>query len=200
MRQGDNIRHALIDNTIHVIAAGGFENATTRNIAKYPSPHFTGTINDAYIYRIFGSKEGLYDEVFATLDAELTAAFCTRLHNVHIDSQSSKEILRYLFDGVWSFVLRNEDRCRCYVRYYYSIYFKEGSQRKHRETFGQIVTTLRPLFKDEADVTAVMHSAFTAILDFAIRVYNGDLNNTDDNATHIFYVLYSIMSPYLKQA
>ncbi|MBO7296405.1 MAG: TetR/AcrR family transcriptional regulator [Clostridia bacterium] len=199
MRRAEDIRQALIDNTIHVIAAGGFEYATTRNIAKYPSPLFAGTLNDAYIYRVFGSKEGLYDEVFATLDAELTAAFCSRLRSLDRSDKSAKEILLYIFEGVWRFVLRDEDRCRCYVRYYYSIYFKEASQRKHRESFNQIVKGLLPLFKPEADATAILHSAFTAILDFAIRVYNGDLENTENNTKHIFNVLYSIIAPYLKE-
>ena len=199
MRRGDAIREALIDNTIHLIAQGGFESATTRNITKYPSPYQVGKLNDAHIYRVFGSKEGLYAEVYATLDAELTFAICNRIASIDTATMSAKEIMTYLWEGIWPFMLHNEDRCRCYVRYYYSIYFREGSQRKHRETFERVANTLRPMFKEEADVTAILHSIFSAIMDFAIRVYNHDLKDTPENAAHIFNVLYCMMSSYLKQ-
>jgi hypothetical protein len=56
----------------------------------------------------------------------------------------------------------------------------------------------KPLFKEGTDVKSVMHSAFTTMLDFAIRVYNGDLKNTEKNAEHIFNIVYCMMLMYLK--
>ena len=43
-----------------------------------------------------------------------------------------------------------------------------------------------------------MHSVLTALLDFAVRVYNGDLKDSDTNARHVFNVLYCMMASYFK--
>ena len=59
---------------------------------------------------------------------------------------------------------------------------------------------MTPIFKDEADVEAILHSVFTAMFDFAIRVYNEELENSDINRPHIFNVLYCMMATYLKES
>ena len=107
-------------------------------------------------------------------------------------------MLQAIFNDMWKSLLRNEEHCRCYIRYYYSTYFKGKSLKKHNDLFNEIVLGFKPLFKEDTDVKSVMHSVFTTVCDFAVRVYNGDLNDTDRNAEHIFNVLYSMMSMYLK--
>jgi hypothetical protein len=54
-------------------------------------------------------------------------------------------------------------------------------------------------FKDEADVVAILHSVFIAFFDFAIRVLNGDVENSEENRPHIFNVLYCMMATYLNR-
>lgn len=77
--------------------------------------------------------------------------------------------------------MSNEERCRCYVIYYYSNYFKGKSREAHRQLFAGMEEELTPLFKDEADVNSILHSAFTALFDFAIRAYNGELEDNEIN-------------------
>jgi hypothetical protein len=43
-----------------------------------------------------------------------------------------------------------------------------------------------------------MHSVFCALLDFAIRSYNGELLDRKENRIHIFNVLYNMLKCYLK--
>ena len=83
--------------------------------------------------------------------------------------------------------------------YYYSIYFKGESLETHQKHFTSIVKSFNPLFKEEADVISIMHSVFTALLDFAIRVYNGELEDSDINRPHIFNVLYCMLATYFKE-
>lgn len=199
MKNEAQIRDALIENTIHLIAQGGFEKATTRNIAQGGSDSCHVTLNDAYIYRIFGSKEGLYAEAFAKLDRELNLAMCRRLDIMEFGQHPIFEDMYYLWDGIWNFVLRNEERCRCYTRYYYSVYLREGSLRRHRESFQVIADRMRGVFKEEADVTAILHSALTTILSFAVRVYNGDIVNNEVNSKHVFNIVWCSLSTYLKE-
>ena len=102
------------------------------------------------------------------------------------------------FNRIWRFLLQNESRCRCYVRYYYSAYFREQSMREHRRLLYSAEEYFIPLFKGESDVASLLHTTFMTMLDFAIRVYNGDLENSEENAYHIFNLLYDSLSSYFN--
>lgn len=99
----------------------------------------------------------------------------------------------------WQFVLSNEERCRCYVIYYYSNYFKGKSREVHKRLFEKMALEITSIFKDEANVLSILYSFFTALFDFAIRVYNGELEDSEISRPHIFNVLYSIMATYFKE-
>jgi hypothetical protein len=99
----------------------------------------------------------------------------------------------------WNFILGDEERCRCYVRYYYSVYFKGSSREAHIRMFSGMISDMTPIFKEEANVSAIMHSVFTTLFDFAIRVYNGDIADDEVNRVHIFNVLFCMLSTYLKE-
>ena len=197
MKGEQAIRELLIDNTIRLIAAGGFEKATTKAITFSGESLPDTKMNEVYIYRLYGSKEQLYAVAFESLDKEFVSALrkCTEILK---GEGTVKERMQKVFLRVWAFLLKNEDRCRCYVRYYYSVYFRGESLSNHNKIFSEIVDNFSPLFKEEADVKSIMHSVLTTILDFAIRVYNGDLENNDINTPHIFNVLYCTMMTYFK--
>lgn len=200
MKDLSEVKELYITNTIHTIAEGGFEKATTKELT-----HCGGTIpgfkmNEVYLYRIFGSKEALYEAAFTRLDRELFSALVDAHRLVGGFDVDRKQRLYDFFLLAWRFVLHNEHRCRCYVRYYYSIYFKGTSRDAHNELFTKIVSSISPIFKEEADVLAILHSVFTSLLDFAIRVYNGDLIDDDLNRPHVFNVLYCMMSTYFRDA
>lgn len=61
-----------------------------------------------------------------------------------------------------------------------------------------IVNNFNALFKEEANVKAIMHSVFNVLLDFAIQVYNGEIVDNETNRVHVFNVLYCMMMTYLK--
>ena len=198
MTNEQEIREPLISNTIRLIGEGGFEKATTKAITYSGDQLPSLKMNEAYIYRLFGSKENLYEKAFECLDKEFVFALC-RCQNSYASSIGTvKEKLYEFFLQVWRFVLKNEDRCRFYVRYYYSSYFKGSSLFNHHRRFDNIVAGFSPLFKPEAEVRAIMHSVLTTLLDFAIHVYNGDLENNEENVYHIFNLLYNSMRSYLR--
>ena len=200
MKNGEVIREALLNNTIHLIGKSGFEGATTRAIVCEGIEDPAIRLNEVYIYRIFGSKELLYEEAFLRLDRELFCAFQNEVRATGGFEEDTREKLYDFFLKAWRFILGNEERCRCYVRYYYSVYFKGHSLKHHKEQFEEMVAEMTLLFKDEADVEAILHSIFTALFDFAIRVYNGELEDSDINRPHIFNVLYCMMATYFKDS
>ena len=198
MKRETDVRDILIENTIHLIAEGGFEKATTYAITHTGQKLRDIKMNEAYIYRLFGGKEKLYDAVFNSLDRELVGVLQQSITAVGDSPTEVRDKLYAIFEPIWRFVLSNEEHCRCYVRYYYSAYFKGGSLQKHNEQFDTIIKRVSPIFNEQADVTAIMHSVFTAMLDFAVRVYNGDLEDKESNTPHVFTVLYGMMANYLK--
>jgi len=198
MKREAEIKELLISNAIHLIAEGGFEKATTKELTHSGGDLPDLKMNEVYIYRIFGSKENLYAEAFLCLDRELYDTFKSGIGNVKNLTLDPKEKMYKFFLGAWKFLLGNEERCRCYVRYYYSIYFRGDSLVTHNKLFHGMISELEPMFKDEADVGAILHSVFTALFDFCIRVYNGDLEDSEENRPHVFNVLYCMMSTYFR--
>jgi len=198
MKYEAEIKELLINNTIHLIADGGFEKATTKELTHCGGDLPNFKMNEVYIYRLFGSKENLYEAAFLRLDNELYEAFQKGIVVITGCEGSVREKMYHFFLLAWPFILGNEERCRCYIRYYYSIYFKGESLAAHKKLFGEMISVLTPLFKEEADVFAILHSVFTALFDFAIRVHNGDLENNDENIPPVFNVLYCMMSTYFK--
>jgi hypothetical protein len=153
-------------------------------------------MNEVYIYRLFNSKEQLYEAAFVSLDSELFAALKTGVDSVGGFGGDKKQKLYEFFLKAWRFILNNEANCRCYIRHYYSIYFKGNVKENHRRYLNTMVYAFGPLFKKEATAYAILHSVFSLLLDLAIRVYNGELEDNYENRTHIFNVLYCIMETY----
>ena len=198
MKYEQEVRDVLISNTIRLIAEGGFEKATTKAITHGGEQLPNVKMNEVYIYRLFGSKEDLYSFAFSCLDKEIVLALRKCFQTNQNQDCDIKERLHGVFCDAWHFILGNEDHCRCYIRYYYSVYFHGESLKAHNQLFDEIILAFSPLFKEEADVKSIMHSVFTTILDFAVRVYNGDLENTQINEEHIFNVVYCMMVTYFK--
>ena len=200
MKREEKIKNLLVSNAINLIAEGGFEKATTRELAYYSGNLPDIKMNEVYIYRLFGSKENVYAAAFIYLDDELFDAFKSAIRAVGGFTEDVKEHLYQFFLLAWRFILKNEVHCRCYVRYYYSIYFRDESKERHKKKFDSIIVPMAAIFKEDANVSAILHSVFTAVLDFAIRVYNGELENNDDSRHHIFNVLYCMMATYFRES
>lgn len=198
MKHEQEVKDLLIRNAIHLIAIGGFEKATTKELTHNGGSLPDFRMNEVYIYRLFGSKENLYEQAFILLDRELFSTFRAGARAVGGFQEHTKEKLYDFFLLAWQFVSGNEERCRTYVRYYYSVYFKGHSKEAHSEIFADMVERMTPLFAEGADVVSILHSVFTAVLDFAIRVYNLDLEDNEPNRRHMFNVLYCMVATYLK--
>ena len=113
------------------------------------------------------------------------------------DGNRKERFYRY-FLLVWNFILSNEEKCRCYMRYCYSVYFKNDSEKYHSENFENIVNNIAPYFKSEVSLSAVMHSVFAILLDFAVQVYNGQVENDENMKSQIFQTIYTMLSPYFN--
>ena len=192
MKSEQKIRGVLIDNTIRLIAEGGFEKATTRAIAFSGQPLLDIKMNEAYIYRLFGSKEKLYEAAFKYIDGEIAFAFSACFQKIISSKSDVKTKMQELFFEVWRYMLENESYFRYYTRYYYSAYFDDANLEAHLENYKGITSALTPFFKDDVDVKAIMHSVYSAMLGLAIRVYNGYMQDTQESAQHVYTILHQM--------
>ncbi len=198
MKREADVKELLISNAIHLISEGGFEKATTKELTHCGGDLPDFNMNEVYIYRIFGSKESLYESAFLMLDREMFGEFHREIREMGGVDGVTKEKLYAFFLRAWRFILGNEDKCRCYVRYYYSVYFKGRVRETHLMLRREFCEEMAPLFREDADVPSILHSVFTSFLDLGICVYNGELEDNEINRSHVFNVLYSIMRSYLK--
>ncbi|MBQ9860024.1 MAG: TetR/AcrR family transcriptional regulator [Clostridia bacterium] len=190
----DEIRRSLIDGTIHVIAKEGLDKTSTKQIGMATS------INEAYIYRCFAGKEDMFAKTFDALDEELFSKAMQHVEIMHMAGMSFELRCRLYFSSVWSFLLSNRNKCLTYVQYFYSPYFVKYSVDTHRKRFNPLVVQFKAAFKDEANVWMILNHILNVMLDFAIKVHNGQMPESDDYSEHVFRVIYASVKQYFRNA
>ena len=188
------MRSALVDRTIKVIATEGLDKTTTKAITL-------GTgINEVYIYRHFSSKEDLLSKAFDSLDTELVCEVMYHFSVMEDTSLDYETRCRIYFNKIWGFLLGNRDKCLAFVRYYYSPYFARISAKAHKERYGKVIEMFSRAFIDEADVWMILNHIINVMLDFAVKVHNGQMSEEDDYAEHVFRVIYASVKQYFRDA
>ncbi len=178
-------RRILIDATIQVIAREGWDKATTKAIAR------EADMNEVYIYRIFGDKEGLIVAAFEDLDRELKDALIENVDRLYASERGMKERCYDFFDRVWKFLLQNQPKCTAFLRYYYSPYFKKNSAEKHRELFDPIVLRIAPAFIKGSEPWLLLSHIMDIMLASAIKVFNKEVPENDPTEKHVFELVYA---------
>ena len=188
-----NYREILINSTISVIADEGLDKTTTKTIVN-------GTgVNEAYIYRFFDGKEDLLSKTFAFLDEELVRNIMDRIDVIDMKELNYEMRCRLIFDSLWRFLLGNKDKCLAYVRYYYSPYYQKYSVKEHQERYKPLVSKIGKVIKAEANTWMLLKHALNVLLDFAVRVYEGEVSDCEDTTTHVFLLVYNSLKPYFKE-
>ena len=188
----EEARQKLIDGTIHVIADEGLDKATTKLVGQYTD------INQVYIYRCFKSKDDMFAKMFDVLDNQLLHTVTQNIDIMYMTGIEFKVRCKVFFFKLWSFLLANRENCLSYVRYYYSPYFKTYSEAIHKQRFWPVVEQFRGVFIDEADVWMIINYILNVMLDFAIKVHQGEMSEDDDYAEHVYRVIYAAVKQYFK--
>ena len=189
-----DMREKLIARTISVIANEGLDKTTTKAIT-------TGTgINEAYIYRHFSDKTDLLSKTFDKLDDELVAKVAQHLPVMYMQELEYELRCRVFFEAVWKFILGSKEKCLAFIRYYYSPYFTKYSVESHRKRYVPIVEKFKDAFKDEADVWMILNHILNVMLDFAVKVYNGEMPDSDNYSEHVFLVIYRSVEQYFRKS
>lgn len=188
----EEIRSALIDGTIRVIAREGLDKASTKQIGLETST------NEAYIYRCFADKEDMLAKAFDSLDGELFTETMRHVEVMYMEGMAFAIRCRAYFFAVWKFLLGNRDKCLAYVQYFYSPYFRKHSAQGHEKRFVPLVNKFRDAFRDEADVWMILNHILNVLLDFAVKVHNGIMSGSEEYAEHVFRVIYASVKQYFR--
>lgn len=190
----DELRQKLIDGTIRVIAEEGMGGTTTKRV------RMASSVNEAYIYRCFKDKEDMFAKTFAYLDEELFAQTMEHFDVMSLTDMAFVNRCRTYFFKVWSFLLSSRDKCLAYVQYFYSPYFVKCSAEEHKKRFMPLLDRFREAFKDEADVWMILNHILNVMLDFAVKVHNGQMTRDDNYAEHVFRVIYVSVKQYFRNS
>lgn len=190
----DEIRQKLIDGTIHVIARDGLDKATTKQIGIETST------NEAYIYRCFLDKEDMFAKTFDSLDEELVSETMKHVSVMYMQDLEYELRCRIFFFAIWKFLLGNREKCLTYVRYYYSPYFAKNSIKEHKQRYVPLVSKFEDAFIEEADVWMILNHILNVMLDFSVKVHNGQMSEKDNYAEHVFRVIYRSVEQYFKRS
>lgn len=186
----EEMRQKLIDGTIQVVAKDGLGETTTKKV------RLASSINEAYIYRCFKNKEDMFAKTFTYLDEELFAQTMEHFDVMSLTDMAFVDRCRTYFFKVWSFLLSGRDKCLAYVQYFYSPYFVKCSAEEHKKRFMPLVDRFREAFKDEADVWMILNHILNVMLDFVVKVHNGQMTRDDNYAEHVFRVIYVSVKQY----
>ena len=190
----DELRQQLIDGTIQVIAEEGLDKATTKQVGSRTQ------INEAYIYRCFSGKEDMFAKTFDSLDHELIDAILQNVNVMYVGGLETEVRCRVFFFKVWEFLLGNRAKCLAYVRYYYSPYFVKFSAEDHKKRFAPVLEEFSGIFLPEADVWMILNHILNVMLDFAIKVHNGQMSDADNYSEHVFRVVFRSVEQYFKKS
>ena len=187
----EEMRLALVNSTVKVVANDGLDKTTTKAIST------AADLNEVYIYRLFEGKEDLLKKSFEMLDKELIDAVYLYLPIMYNNERDFVTNCRTLFCAVWNFLLGNREKCVCYMRYLYYPYFQKHSAESHAERVVKVVEGMTPAFADGSDVYFFLNHMLNIMLSFAIKVFEGDLTNDNETAEMIFTIVFSSVRPYL---
>ena len=188
-----DVEERLIARTISVIAQEGLERTTTKAIVK-------GTdINEAYIYRFFEDKDDLLRKTFVALDKELVLVSMSSLSTLTESERSVQEKARTLFRIIWRFMLDKSERCLAYVRLFYSPYFKKYLIEEHTKRYQPLVDVVQTQFLSESNVWMILNHILNVMLDFAVKVFNGEVPDDNDTEEHVFRLVFRSVEQYFKK-
>ena len=185
-------RVALLNSTIKMIAENGLDKTTTKRIAT------DACMNEVYIYRLFNDKEDLIKEAFTALDNELVCNILSQLTAIEEEDAVFESKFRSLFLFCWKYILQNKEKCLCFIQYYYSPYFTKYSFMEHRKKFEKVIEKIESDFCEDANVWMLLNHVLNTMFNFAVKVFNGEMEDCDGTDEYVYSLVYSSIKPHLK--
>ena len=193
MRNINEVRDALLDSTVRIVAQHGLERTTTKLIAA------DAKVNEAYIYRCYNSKDALLQAAFHLEDVRLSEHVRKSLSIMQIGGLRWKERCFLLWKSCWEFILQRPENCRFYLQYYYSASCRQHAYDEHLKYFHLLFGEIRQVFRPDTNVDMLLHQIFDTMLSFAARVLSGEIEDSEDTTKWTFAQVYSFVRPNARE-
>ncbi len=188
----EEMRIKLIESAIHTISDVGVDRATTKLLAG------NAGLNEVYIYRIFGGKDGLFKETFTYIDKQFAKHLLKCFKDISITQTSIRDYFRKIFSQIWKFALNDKEQCSFFIRYYYSRYYTKQCGQGREEIYRDVLLSMKKVFKEDANVWWLFNHTFDVIFSSAVKVLRGEIPDNEQTEENIFVLLYAALQPNLK--
>lgn len=175
MKSTNELKDALLESAVHVVAQHGLEKTTTKLIAS------DAHVNEVYIYRCYENKDTLLKAAFHAEDIRLAVPVHKTMTVMWTVGLSWKERCFLLWKPCWEFILHKPDDCRFCLQYYYSASCRQYAYEEHLAFYRPLVEEIRPVFRPETNADMLLHRIFDTMLSFASRVLSGEVENSEKN-------------------
>lgn len=188
----DEYKTRLIEATIKTVATVGLEQASVDLICK------NAGMNVVYVYRLFGSKDKLLLSTFEMVDTELLYFILNNFIQIDQSQVEFEQSCRALLNCCWEYVVGRPDKLRFYVRYYHSAVFHANGYDEHIKRFSVLLEKIQPAFRDNSDVTMVMHQIFETMLIQSINHIAHPMGSNQAARDLCFNMVFSIAKAFRK--
>lgn len=189
----EKIRNDLMDGVIRAGAKYGLAGITNQAIAG-----FSGQ-SEPYIYRYFFDREDLIKKAFLRSDTHLFGVMAENVRIAESRGGTKRENFNHFMNLSWDYMVEDYDYCRFYIRYYYSEMNTLEVMKEHWYVCRDALDQVQGLFEDLRSLDDVMHQWFTTVLAGVMDMATGRLADSAENREKLFDVLYTILSPILKE-
>ena len=192
MKGPKGMKQKLLESTIKVIGNNGIEKATTKAICK------DAELNEVYIYRLYGSKEQLFIDVYSFLDEEFVNSLLKNFDILVDDSlDNNTKWKKYVYE-ILEFILGNYDKAMTYIYYYYSKYYssypvakRAVRYKKAYEKFGGLI------LKEDVNIGELFSQLLDIVFTSVLKVFRGE-EDKEVMKKRVYKLIYVIIKDYLK--
>lgn len=188
-----DMRLALMESAVLIVARDGLEKATTKSIADKAG------LSEAYVFLFYNSKEDLLNKTFLHQDAALIAEIMKYYPVMHMKDIDTKTKWYLLWVRCWRYLLKSPDSCLFYVRYYYSYYFKNYAYEEHMANCRVLIDKLKSHFTHDTDAEMMLGNVFENMLIFAMKAATGETINNDETSEANFKLIFNAIQPHLYE-
>lgn len=164
---------------------------TTRKLAE------TAGINDGLIYHYFDDKESIFKEAY---ERESNAIFLPMLEYIRELRDVSipfPDKARLYFHRTWRELLSDADRMLFVDRYYHSTKFSQ-SREHHEKQVALLLEELEEHFESREVCIQMMYALMTQLYDSAVRVVEGQTDDTPETEELSFSIFWGLLSSQIK--
>jgi AcrR family transcriptional regulator len=184
-------REQLLDAVKKAVAMYGISGMTTRKLAE------AAGINDGLIYLYFDDKESIFKEAYERESNAIFLPMLGYIRELRDVSIPFPDKARLYFHRTWRELLSDPDRMLFVDRYYHSAKFSQ-SREHHEKQVALLLEELEEHFESREVCIQMMYALMTQLYDSAVRVVEGQMDDTPETEELSFSIFWGLLSSQIK--